>query len=392
MALIKRTLLRSRPQELGKIKIGGKGAEREKKGRPGETFQMPVKFDHFVITTRTRGADGNYLRDERIHSHPKVGEKPMELDGILMYAEVADNFHSQMVQYKGRRQVVACDGEQMIDMVSGVEKRCPRADGGDCSCKPYARLHLQLLASPYTAGYHVYRTTSWETANNIQTALEEIHAMFGTLFRAPVRLILYPAEDSYVEKGEEKTSKSFKVGLVLAMSMEEAGGMMVAANRSLHATREALKITAGAVLADLDESDKAEADDIADEFFPPEASTQTSELTDALRQAGQKAVPVVVEADFEVEDGEQAAPKPPAKPERQASKGMLSQVESLLGKARESKVLTLEMEDTARRALETGGETLVNEALSILSMALIKKRAADEPKPEQGSLLDGGKS
>ena len=74
MSLISEKLLAPRVQELGKIKIGGKGPVRTSSG--GKEFQPPKKFDHFVVTTRERGEDGNFLRDDQVHAHPKVGEKP----------------------------------------------------------------------------------------------------------------------------------------------------------------------------------------------------------------------------------------------------------------------------------------------------------------------------
>jgi len=390
MSIIKRTLLEARPQELGKIKIGGKGDHRPVKGKPGETFQLPVKYDHFVVTTRNRGPDGNFVKDARIHGHPLVGDTPTELDAVLMYHDLEENFLSSMVQYKGRKRTVECDGETMCDLLSGDLGACPRTPGGkECTCKPYARLHVQLLASPYTAGYHVLRTTSWESTNNIQTALEEIHGMFGTLFRAPVRLVLYPSEDVYEEGGQTRTSQSHKVGLVLAMSMEEVGQRMLDATRQLNATRRELRLTAGEVLAELNERDVMEAEDIAGEFFSPEPATEADELADALRaQAAERTGtheaprPPVVDGDFEIE-GEEKEDDGPA-----ASPGMIAQVENLLAKAREAGALTDDMKAHAEVALLRGTERLVNGALTDLSLALIRKRAGESPPAEQGSLLD----
>jgi hypothetical protein len=382
MSRIKRSLLRPRPQELGKIKIGGKGAEREKKG--GGTFQIPQKYDHFVVTTRVRGPDGNFVKDEAIHSNPLVGEKPVVLDAVLMYPDVEDNFSSAMVQYNGKKRIIECDGEEMHDLIKGDCQACPRSLGGTCACKPYSRLHVQLMASPYTAGYHVYRTTGWESTNNIQTALEEIYAMFGTLFRAPVRLMLYPSEDTYEEKGVTKTSQSYKVGLVLAMGMDEVSRLMVDAARQLGETRRELRMLAGEVVADLDQRDRDEDPDIADDFFPAEEATVGSKMEDALRAAGkadaeakadgEKAEPPVVDGDYEVE----------------ASPGMLSQVESLMQKAKEAGVLTEQLKAKAEVALLRKDEGKVKAALSELSLALIQRRA-EASDSAQGSLLDEGK-
>jgi len=395
MALIKRSMLPARPQELGKIKIGGKGEERQKKNKPGETYQLPVKYDHFVVTTRTRGPDGNFAIDDRIHAHPKVGQNPTELDAILMYPEIEQNLHTELVQYQGRTKVVACDGEAMTDLKSGEVKECPRAAGGACACKPYARLHLHLLASPFSMGYHVFRTTSWETTNNIQTALEEIHENFGSLYHAPVRLVLYPAEDHYMEGNIEKTSNSWKVGLVLAMGLEEAAERMVQAKRTIAVTRKTLMLSATEVMEELDERDKEEADDIHKEWFPDEPPTDAQSLDDALKAQDEDAAPVV-EADVEEDTGQAATeampesnPVPEDSPAEAASPGMITQVTNLMAKAREAGVLTAEMEASAELAVSRGEAVLVNRMLSELSMALIKKRAEAETDA-QGSLLKDG--
>ena len=373
MSTIKRSLLRSKPQELGKIKIGGKGEERQKKDKTG-TFQLPVKYDHFVVTTRIRGSDGNFERDEVIHAHPGVGAKPMELAGVLMFHSVEENFHSEMLEYAGRTKVVSCDGENRTDAKTGVVTACPKAAGGACKCKPYARLHLRLWASPHTGGYHVYRSTSWETTNNIQTALEEIHGEFGTLYKAPVKLILYPAEDVYEEKGETKTSQSWKVGLVLAMSLEEAGRHMVESKRRLEVTRQELRLTAGEVAADLRAADEVEAADIGDEFFPPEARTNADDMEEALRAAAANGAPKVIEGEVLEDDGDVTEPVP--QDNEKASAGMVAQLANLRTKARAQDIPGLfELETKASAAEASGLLADVRAAVTAISLALVESRA-----------------
>lgn len=286
MSLISRDFLKKRPQELGKIKIGRLGAAT--KSRQGNEFRRPEKLDHFIVTTRTRGKDGNFEKDERIHGHEKVGPTPTELAGFLMFEAPEENLHTEMVEYRGRTKVVSCDGETRTDTQSGACSECPRLAGKECKCKPYGRLHIQLLASPDTLGFHVLRTTSWETVNNLQSALEDIYERFGTLYHAPVILKVYPAEDTYTEDGQSKTSKSWKVGLVLAMSMEQAARRMIEAKQTLDETRQALggqplQITARSVRQDLDDRDILEADAIGEEFFPPEEETSADRIEARLQ-------------------------------------------------------------------------------------------------------------
>src|SRR5688500_1113621 len=89
-------LLQPRLAELGKIKIGGKGAERQKQDNSG-TYQLPVKYDHFVVTTRNRGKDGNFIPDAGVHE--RVGKAPLELDVWLMFPEPEQNFQYFLSAY-----------------------------------------------------------------------------------------------------------------------------------------------------------------------------------------------------------------------------------------------------------------------------------------------------
>ena len=56
--------------EVGKIKVGGKGETR--KSKEGKDYQLPVKYDHFVVTTTEKGKDGNFVIDSEIMS--KLGK------------------------------------------------------------------------------------------------------------------------------------------------------------------------------------------------------------------------------------------------------------------------------------------------------------------------------
>ena len=276
MALISRKALTTRPQELGKIKIGGKGPEKTSSG--GKKFRMPVKYNHFVVTTRKRGDDENFERDDEIHE--RIGATPTEIEGYLMYPTVEENFHAELVRYSGQTKISSCNGEEITDIRSGECRACPLAQGAECQagCKPYSRLHLQLLASKNTLGFHVFRTTSWESTNNIQGALEEIYTRFGTLMGAPVRLVVYPSTDTYEENGKSKTSESHKVGLVLAIPMEELAKKLVAQQRLFVGAQQEIKQLASGVMLELAQRDIEEATDIAQEYFP-DASLQTSIAT-----------------------------------------------------------------------------------------------------------------
>lgn len=287
MGLIKPVLLRPSSQELGKIKIGGRSG-----GRDGR----PVTFDAFQITTMERDDKGNFCIDKRIHSHEDVGPAPTELAGLLMHVTPAENFHSEMQVYRGRtKKVWTCDGEEATDLEKGEVVPCPRLVGGRCNCKPYGRLHLQLWAAPWTLGYHVFRTTSWTSVSNIQTALSDLYARIGTLENAPVRLVLYPKDITYTDdEGNRRAGTARVVGLVLAMTIQEAAAMMAAKSRDLLTATAELRVLgsgegseafAAAVLEDLEKAEKRDEVEIGEEFHPesgPDPFSVSGDEDDAL--------------------------------------------------------------------------------------------------------------
>lgn len=270
--LISRNFLEPRVQEIGRIKIGGRG------NKQGKGY-IPEKYDHFKVTTMARrDGDGPFELDEAVHGHPEVGEEPRELDGILMFPEVEQNLQTSMVKYAGKKLAVRCDGELRMETETGEIVPCPRAAGGECDCKPYGRLTLQLLASPTTEGYYTFRSTSWTTINNLQTAMEAIHARFGTLFQAPVKLKMYQTEDSWVGvDGKEKRGRSWKVAILLNMSWQEAALQMVDAAELLQASRKKLVLQAGEVEEQVNASEDDDGEEIAEEFFPDEDLVEEAE-------------------------------------------------------------------------------------------------------------------
>lgn len=280
MALISRKVLQAKPPELGRIKIGGLGKEITSK--KGNKFQPPVKYDHFVVTTNVRGTDGNFQKDAEIHGHKDVGDKPTELAGILMYPEVEQNFHSEFAIYKGRGKdgkVWTCNGEEATNLKTGATGGCKKAAGKECQCKPYGRLHIQLWTSPYTLGFHTFRTTSWTSVNNIQTALEEIHARFGSCMNAPVKLRIYPSEDRH----DDGNTTSHKVALVLAMGMREAANHIAEGRQYLQLASGEIERQAQEVGAELDRTDEEEADYFAAEYHPAtRTEVHRQVVTDAL--------------------------------------------------------------------------------------------------------------
>lgn len=278
------TLLPRRLGEIGKIKIGGRGPERTT--AEGKTMHIPQKLDHFRVTRRDREDDGfqNFVLDEPVHA--VVGEKPCELDCRLMFDSPEENFQSQLQHYKGRTKVWQCDGEEAVDLRKDETRRCVRANGGECPCKPYGRLLVVLEAAPAFGTGYVFRTTSWESINNIQTVLELLYEQFGFLAGLPMRLRVYPAEVQYQQGNQTKTSTAYKVALELRGTYDEAAQIARAAQERRLANATELKLLAAAREKELDELDTAEAEEIAEEFHPDPnqiTSVKTAETIEEMK-------------------------------------------------------------------------------------------------------------
>ena len=281
--MISETLIPAALAEVGKIKIGGKGAL--KKGSKGNEFRLPEKHDHFTITTRVRGQDDNFERDEAIHQ--KIGLEPTELNVRLPFDEPSENFQSQMQQYEGRTFIWRCDGEEAENVKSGQTGPCQRDTEKGCNCKPYGRLRVILEDAPMFGGVYVFRTTSWESIRNIQSALGQFHVMFGALSGLPLKLKLYPAEVRYQQGEQTKTGTAYKVALLLCATFEEAKHVATEAQAHRIGSSTDLKMLAAASEGLLDAIDEAEEADFAEEYHPDPsdlAAAATNDTIDRIKQ------------------------------------------------------------------------------------------------------------
>ncbi len=319
--MISRKLLKKRPTQLGRIKIGGLGKER--KTRSGDRmWRPPVKADHFWITTNVRNEEnGNFERDEEIHKI--IGKKPTELRGTLMFHTPEENFHSEMCQYKGSGRdgkVRSCDGEKYINLTGSGAQTEPQecefeGDDGErgCECKPYSRLHVQLDAANVALGYHFFRTTSWSSTGQIQTQLEEIFERFGTCKYAPIELRCVMTADHFKDdKGKDKSGKSLKVHMFLAMNPQETAAMIGRGADLQQIARGEMKQLAAGVHSDLSDQDRAEADEIKGEYFHDEAESATAEVVSALEEDPEDEGPnyeEVVEPEPEEEPEDEGEPE-----------------------------------------------------------------------------------
>ena len=263
--------------EIGAIKIGGLGEERE--GKSGK-YRLPVKFDHIEIVSKVRDAQGFYLPDPIM---AKLGEKPMELDIVLLYDSVDLNFQTCYALYEGKKCRCRGDGEQ-------AERHLK--DGGtemvicneSCEflkkklCKVSGCLSCLLPMSELVGGVYKFRTHGWNSVSNILGSLCFIYSMTGgKLSGIPLRLVLREKLAEYEEKGQQKTTKMW------SFNVEFKGNIQTLRQVSRSEAQERLQI--GLDMKSVEEQIrnivKAETDDEAEEiqqeFYPDKELQQQAE-------------------------------------------------------------------------------------------------------------------
>lgn len=277
--------------EIGKIKIGRKGAVRQ--SGQGNQFQPPQKLDHFLITTLERGDDGNYVVDAG--AHRQLGEKPRDLPVRLVFDDPDLNFQSRLVCYRGK--TLWCHGD-------GMEAQRLQKDGTwaahDCSacpladpvfqaapenqqwpkCKMNGRLSVMLDTAQKVGGVHVLRTTSYNTIVGITSSLAFLTSVTGgPLAGLPLTMSLRP---------KTATDPSGRTQTIYVASLSYSGSMDtlqdVALNISLKRERNRQRIERVEQEARLmlsapigGDGDVLGGDDTADvvaEFYPEESVRQ----------------------------------------------------------------------------------------------------------------------
>lgn len=202
-----------RLHERGKIKIGGKGRTRVSQG--GTEFQLPERYDHFVVTTMDRDSTGNFAKDETVHT--QIGEKPTEIPIRLLYDEPTLNFVTRLAAYKGKTLWCTGDGETASrvepDGKTRKEVSCPCERSqpgyhGDDKCKMAGALSA-MIDVPGIAGvngFWTFRTTSYNSVVDIYGSLLRLHDLtYGVLAGVPLKLVMTPKHVINPDNGKPQT-------------------------------------------------------------------------------------------------------------------------------------------------------------------------------------------
>ncbi|MEE9499633.1 MAG: hypothetical protein V3V24_09870 [Nitrospinaceae bacterium] len=158
--------------EVGKIKIGMKGETR--KSAKGSDYKLPVKLDHFIVTTTEKGADGNFLLDTAVMK--KLGDKPTEIPIKLPFDDIDLNFFTQYQYYHGKKAVCKGSGVR-ADRITKEGKIRIQCDPETCEysvdkkCKVSGVLSCMLPDSPDLGGIYRFRTHGWNSVTGILASL-----------------------------------------------------------------------------------------------------------------------------------------------------------------------------------------------------------------------------
>ena len=213
--------------ERGKIKIGGLGDERQKQGKPGETYRMPVKFDYILITTMQRDQAGRLMPDTALMDKFKKDQSVQKLTEIpvrLLYDDIDLNFPTRYSCYNGNQCWCSGDGESAQRLGQGkvmagtsnapanlgepifrdatvneygtVPCPCERIESdykGRDKCKPMGTLQVLLEGVERVGGVWKFRTTSWNSVNAILSSMVLIKTLTGGILSGiPLHLVLSP--------------------------------------------------------------------------------------------------------------------------------------------------------------------------------------------------------
>lgn len=218
--------------ERGKLKIGRLGEERTAQG--GNKYRLPVKLEHFVITTMERDSKGDLIRDEAMHE--RFGDKPTVLPVRLLYDDPTLNMPTRYACYKGRTLWCAGNGEsaQRLNETNGahfeVECTCPLADptiarkATEMRCKMNGALSVLIDGATGIGGVWKFRTTSYNSILGLLSSMSFIRQMTGgPLANIPLNLTIQGRQAANPVDGTPV--QIYVVGLEFAGDMDELMGI-----------------------------------------------------------------------------------------------------------------------------------------------------------------------
>ncbi len=332
------TFFTPRLTELGKLKIGHKGAEIT--SRAGNKFRPPQKDDFFTITTLQRNGAGDLLPDEALMKQiaPKYASadgKLRQLPIRLLSDDPEEIMQSAYVWYGGKTIGARSNGKRVTwfnDPKTGKKLDAPKEEDwkdefldytapGNTTVKLF-KLHTTfncVVAAPEAkwGGVYKFRTTSKISGEQLYGSLIETKRLTGgVLVGMPLVLVVRPMQVApegkattvyvvHVELHDAEMKAIQEQALTQMKYAVEFKGQMLASQ----AQYRKMLVAPGEMESD------AEAKDITEEFHPeaegsaearPAPPTQPDPL---LQQA--TAAETVDTTTGEIRDAEIVEPEPP---------------------------------------------------------------------------------
>ena len=202
------SVLRPRPREIGKIKIG-RLSETVRHSEGGKPYRPPERLNHFIITKTVRkGHEENFIEDaDLMEKLPKEEDGKIRMIPIVLDSDIVDEvFPTTLACYAGRALHCRGTGKGMATRFeinagrqTGKTKQVPckcsyLTDPGRLVCKPHGTLWCTVHAGDTTriGVRHSFRTTSWNSIAAILAGLDLIRETAGTICGIPLFMMIGP--------------------------------------------------------------------------------------------------------------------------------------------------------------------------------------------------------
>ena len=286
-------------REMGKIKIGNKGAMRQSQG--GNTWQAPQKLDHFLITTNERGQDNNFLLDSELHT--LYGEAPKEIPVRLLYDDISLNFATRYICYYGKTIFCSGDGEEaqrlQADKVTYATRTCPcerqdpkfagdvvngQVKAGQGKCKINGILSVIIDGARQVGGVWKLRTTSFNSVVGILSSMAMIQRITGgRLAGIPMMMTVSPKTVANPLDGKQQTIYVVGLHYVGTVDTLRDTGYQIAMTEAKHGIsmkrieEDAMLMLTHTPAGGVGLGDEPDAD-VIEEFYPEQVDQATPAL------------------------------------------------------------------------------------------------------------------
>lgn len=168
--------------------------------KSGETRYLPIRDDHFGITTLVQNKS-----DRTWEAHPleeklkKANEKLVAIPVTIAYNDPNLNLQNRYSAFDNKTGRVLCagNGEKARRSTSeGVQNMdCPRPEacryGQDQRCKSMSRAYFRVEGAEDELGVFALRTTSWNSLSALGTRLSQLNGLTqGRIAGMPMMLVM----------------------------------------------------------------------------------------------------------------------------------------------------------------------------------------------------------